>query len=438
MQDVDDIPGEGEDGDEEPDSKGPRDRAFNPWRFARTDRSKALVDQITGMVESYEGHRAPRKRRRKVADQARFRATIDAVLSDLINHGLLGLIGQIHITRSNQILGHALPFKATALNQRLPYILDKLATRELDFITIRIGHQTAFGQAQSTTIKATARLMRWVAELGLGVADFGLQPHEDVIFLREARTDPRVRPSLIPFVRDQRTEQFRDELRRINTALLNADIGFDRSAVPGKPMVVDQSVRILRRNFTRGRFDCGGRLFGGFWMMLPKAQRNQGLLIDGEEIVELDYAQMAPRLFYAFKRLQPPTRDLYAIPGFGRHRAGIKQVMNSMFYALNPITQMPQGVRPSFESAHKIGDVVDAITAYHSDIADLFYRGLGHEAQFKESQIMVDILLRLQDRGITALPLHDAILVAGSNEHDGREVMLDVFRDHTGLEGSVD
>lgn len=365
-------------------------------------------------------------------------ATVDAVLSDLIHHELLDLPGRIHITRSKQILGAARPSKAPALNQRLPDILDKLATPELDLVAMDMGHQGAFGNAKRTTVSPTARLMERVAEEGLTVADFGLHPHDDVIFLRDARRSPRVRPGLIPFQLTETTERFRDELGTINAGLMAANVGFDDDAVSENAITVDPTQRILRRIFTRGRFDCGGRLFGGFWMMVPKVQRKKGLVIDGEDTVELDYAQMAVRLFYARKGLQPSVHDLYAVPGYEPYRAGIKRVMNSMFYATKPVTQMPKGVRADFEKKHRIGDVVDAIMGYHSPIADLFNQGLGHEGQFTESQIMVDILLRLKEREITALPLHDAIIVAASNEQEGRGVMLDVFREHTGVDGAVD
>ena len=50
--------------------------------------------------------------------------------------------------------------------------------------------------------------------------------------------------------------------------------------------------RSLRRIFTKGCFDHGGRLFGGFWQELSKTARFDGLVINDEDIVELDYGQM--------------------------------------------------------------------------------------------------------------------------------------------------
>lgn len=438
VEEVDDIPGEIEPDDDVVVEKGPRDRAFNPWRFAATDRAKAIVVEAVGMVEAYEDHRAPRTRKRKAEDQRTFEATIEAVLCDLINHELVGFPKHVHITRSKQVLGVASRYKAPAINQKLPDILDKLAKPELGYIRMQNGHRAMFGAAKRTTIRPAGHLLDRIKESGIKLADLGQHPHGDVIILRETKTDPRVRPKIISYVDTPETDQFRLQMQTINSWLMSADVAFDPDLVTGKPMNVDPCERTLRRIFTRGRFDNGGRLFGGFWMQLPKHQREEALFINGDDIVELDYGQMAPRLFYAMKGLQPPDKDLYAVPGYEKHRDGIKKVMNSMFFAVKPITQMPQGVRKTFEKKHHILDVVRAITAYHPGIADLFHRGLGHQAQFMESQIMVDILLTLRDMDIVALPIHDAILVATSDKADAREIMLERFKARTGTDGYVD
>lgn len=438
VDEVDDIPGEIEPDDDVVVEKGPRDRAFNPWRFAASERAKAIVAEAIGMVEAYEDHRAPRKRKRKAEDQRTFEATVEAILCDLINHELVGFPKHVHITRSKQVLGVANRYKASAMNQKLPDILDKLAKPELDYIHIQNGHQAIFGVARRTTIRPAGRLLDRIKESGIRLADLGQHPHGDVIFLRETKIDPRVRPSIIPFVDTPETDRLRSQMQAINSWLMSADVAFDPDLLTGKPVNVDPRQRVLRRIFSRGRFDNGGRLFGGFWMQLSKEQREEALFINGDDIVELDYRQMAPRLFYASKGMQPPDKDLYAVPGYEKHRDGIKKVMNSMFFAVKPITQMPRGVRPTFDKKRHILDVIEAITAYHPDIADLFHRGLGHEAQFTESQIMVDILLALRDMDIVALPIHDAILVAMADGTDAREVMLEVFKARTGTDGYVD
>jgi hypothetical protein len=54
-----------------------------------------------------------------------------------------------------------------------------------------------------------------------------------------------------------------------------------------------------------------------------------------------------------------------------------------------------------------------------------------------ESQILVKVLLSLREKGIVALPIHDAVAVPASAMGPAREVMIGHFRDATGLEVKV-
>jgi hypothetical protein len=422
----------------QPDRPDIRDRGFNPWRYAATEKARSIVAEAVQMVESYEHHRALRKRNRKAADQRTFEFTIEAILCDLMNHVLIGFPKGLFITRSGGVLSRQDRYKAPAQNKKLPDLLDNLAKPELAFITQRIGEWARTGSGERTVIKPGWRLLDRMTEACLTIADLGERPHGEVIYLREPKTSPLARPKLMGYSDTPQTELFRREMQRINDWLVAADIVFEKTMLTSRPIAADSRQRMLWRSFTRSRFDSGGRLFGGFWIPLSKKQREAAIFIDGEEIVELDYAQMAPRLVYARKGMRPPDKDLYRVPGYESHRSGIKKVMNSMLFAQKPITRMPRGVRKKFEDSYKIGDVTNAIMAYHPDIADLFHTGIGHEAQFTESQIMVDILLKLIDLDVIALPIHDAILVPSSNRDTAKQVMLDVFRTHTGTEGAVD
>lgn len=50
----------------------------------------------------------------------------------------------------------------------------------------------------------------------------------------------------------------------------------------------------------RAIYDNGGRLFGGFWQRMSKAERLMHIKGNGEDVVELDYGLIMPRLVYAF------------------------------------------------------------------------------------------------------------------------------------------
>jgi hypothetical protein len=84
-----------------------------------------------------------------------------------------------------------------------------------------------------------------------------------------------------------------------------------------------------------------------------------------------------------------------------------------------------------------VGMMVERIKAHHRPIAHLLFTGVGFKQMYQESEILIDALLALIDQGVVALPIHDALVVPSSNVSIARKVMLDVFKDQTGVEGMV-
>ena len=67
----------------------------------------------------------------------------------------------------------------------------------------------------------------------------------------------------------------------------------------------------------------------------------------------------------------------------------------------------------------------------------MFHTGIGHYLQFMESQILVEVLLKLIDNGITASPVHDAVLVSEIHVYKSKQVMEQVFLDMTNVTSVV-
>jgi hypothetical protein len=150
-----------------------------------------------------------------------------------------------------------------------------------------LGTYSGFpGQSKRTTIKAGPKLIALIEEHKVALGDFSGHYDEEVIILSRPRHDYWDEGERIDYEDNPTTQRFRKELRAINEWLDGADIAFD-AATFDKP--VNVQVRQLRRQFTLGRFDRGGRLFGGFWINLPKSARLEGLRIEGEGVAGLDY-----------------------------------------------------------------------------------------------------------------------------------------------------
>ena len=108
-----------------------------------------------------------------------------------------------------------------------------------------------------------------------------------------------------------------------------------------------------------------------------------------------------------------------------------------MTFSNEPMTRFPKGINSLFPVNTRFKDVSDAIEKEHFRIAHLFYTGIGHYLQFMESQILVEVLLKLIDNGITALPVHDAVFVGWTHVYKSTQVMEQVFLDMTNVSSVV-
>ncbi|NTG61645.1 hypothetical protein G6L45_15280 [Agrobacterium rhizogenes] len=415
-----------------------RDHRFNAHRFAASENAKAIVSEVTRLLLHYEVHIGLKKNKRRAKDQETFDLTVDAILSDLMHHHLTEQGGDIYTTRSNRLLATKSRYRPRAYNKMFPYILDLMGKPEMGFIMQDVPPPLR-GLTHSTVIRPGASLLSRIEEYDIGLNDFGEQPHGETIILKRTKDadDFWDKGDLKEYGDTDVTDQFRRELDEINHWLTSADLRFDRAGIPWPHTAFHIGDRQLRRIFTQDRFDSGGRLFGGFWQRLRKHERRQGLWISGEKAIELDYGQVGPRILYGLAGQEPPAEDLYHLWGYVQQRDGIKRVMNAMIFASERLERFPKHTRKLFRNGDKIGEVVEAIEAKHPLIRDQFHRGLGHEAQFIESQIVVEIMLTLKAKGIVALPIHDAVLVQASKRTIVTDIMLSIFKQRTGVEGTV-
>ncbi len=415
---------------------GERDRRFEPYRHAFTDKAKAVVAEVRASLLRYEVEHCLQKNRRRPVDQATFDLTVDAIVSNVVHHQLGGNWGNLYVTRSNRVLGMKSRYRPRVYSKKFPDVLDLMEKRGL---IVQDVPPPVEGQKRSTVIRVGEVLSWLIEEHGIDLDDFGLHPHGETIILKKPKDtgDYWDQGGFEEYDDTPETDRFRAEVDRINQWLTSADLAFSPVGVPLPHTVFHIGDRQLRRIFTKGRFDCGGRLFGGFWQELRKDERRKGLRIDGEEAVELDYGQIGPRIVYGLASETPPEGDLYDCPGYNRQRDGIKRVMSAMIFASNRLERFPKDTKKLFRTNDKISEVVNAIEARHPHIRDFFHCGVGHRAQFIESTILIKVLLTLMDVGVTALPIHDAVMVPASKVSLSRDIMLSAFHDHTGLEGVV-
>ncbi|WP_155740184.1 hypothetical protein [Burkholderia territorii] len=386
-----------------------------------------LVRNVTGKVEAA----MPRKRARRAVDQRMFEAQVEALVCEAVYRELEASEQWVTIPRAKAKLGQKSRYRAPVLRESITTVLDALSSPAVGSLEQRKGEPSAFARGPQTTFRASAELLAQAFRLGIGWADFDRRDGEEVIVLKDAREDHRSDPERLEYADTEETRRYREQMREINGWLHGADL----KLVSSSWLDVDLWNRHLRRYFNAGSFELGGRLYGGFWQRMNKAERKD-LRIDGEQAVELDFSQVGPRILYGMAGASM-GRDAYAVPGYEGHREGIKKLFAAMINTSAPLVRFPAKVRELFPRGTKAASICSAIQRHHPAIADHFHKREGLAVMFTESQIMVSALLRMKAAGIVALPVHDAAIVAARRVDEAKAIMLEEFQAHTGLEGTV-
>ncbi len=414
------------------------------WRAAEPSLQQA-VSRLTTLIEQTE---PTRQRRRRPADAANFHRAVECIACNIL---------AVSLAAPDRPL--AVPLANSA--SRLVPIFGKPARKVIDLMIAQglVTKVRGYPYRGPTTIRATPELGK---HLPLGAAKWAalrLEDHAAVVVLKpraseepdgDGGTQAPARPRSAATSRWLPT--ITEQMHEINVAILNAPIECKGSAVahvaerPGGAMasLVTLHHRALRRIFN-GSYEEGGRLFGGFWQTMPRPDRFKHIRISGEPIAICDYSQLFLRLAYAEAGVTPPAGDLYAIsseetskPGWKRLREARKKLVNAMFFAKAPLKQWPGAsleeigeMRGAFPAGTKPRDAVRAIKERHTPIAHLFEQGHGLRFMRVESDLIVTVTLALLQRGIVALPIHDAVAVRRSDAETARAIMQDEARRST-------
>lgn len=168
------------------------------------------------------------------------------------------------------------------------------------------------------------------------------------------------------------------------------------------------------RIFGRGRMDCHGRIYG-FWQNLPKERRKE-LRINGEIIVEPDFACLHPTLLYAMKGIRLDY-DPYDTGSFPRDHGKL---------ALNIGINCKKGLKGAVdtlmfkdgwkESRSYTKRLVDDIAARNEPIKEFIGSDAGVRLMGIDSRMALDVLKRCHKDGVAVLPVHDSFGTGRSNE----------------------
>jgi hypothetical protein len=399
---------------------------FDPQLRAKSAELKAAVRRLTDTLLAHEAASGSRKRARKEADAAKFLATVEALACNLI---------LLKATRSNSKLAvprsHAVIWQGNAvLGQHFLAAIDLLS--EMDLIAEgRRGYRFSDRAKMRSLIEPLERL---ADHLPLAPPEWRAvhQIDDPVLIILKEGKDEDGNAGAIAYRETGQSKKFANQVRSINGFLREANIevtGQDASGlIIGRDgQVVAPYRRALKRIFNNGTWQHGGRLAGGFWLSMRRADR-QRIRIDGQRVAEVDYRQLFPRLAYVRAGAPQPEGDLYDVFGNGTGRDGCKKLMNALLFAKGPLKNWPEDTHRHFPDGINLRTAVEMLAAKHAPIAHLFGKSLGFQLMRIESDMLIEVLAELSAAGVTALPLHDAVLVAESYAHVAQDTMGAVFQ----------
>ncbi|MET4361269.1 hypothetical protein ABIB06_001845 [Bradyrhizobium sp. LB8.2] len=416
----------------------PKPMWFDPQLRAKSDELLGAVSRLSNTLLEHETATGLRERARKDADRKNFYAAVEALACNLILLKATGTNAKLAVPRSHGFLWQGSTRANPVYGQHFLTAIDLLAS--LGFITeARRGYRISAKSRMPSLIGPTDSLTQ---HLPLAPPDWqSVQQIDDPIFiiLKEGK-DEHGHAAPIAFRETAQSRKFANQVRRLNKFLREADVevtGQDTGLSLGKDgYIIAPYRRSLRRIFNNGTWQHGGRLAGGFWMSMERAERGR-IRIDGEHIANVDYRQLFPRLAYVRAREAQPESDIYDVAGDGTGRDGWKKLMNAMVFSDGPLRNWPEDTRQHFPTGTKLRDAIEMLEEKHAPIKHLFGAGLGFQLMRIESDMIIEVTTYLAQAGITALPLHDAVLVAESKADFAARAMQAHFERGTASPGAI-
>ena len=183
----------------------------------------------------------------------------------------------------------------------------------------------------------------------------------------------------------------------------------------------------IYRSFCRNSFELGGRCYG-WWQQLRKKHRSQ-ILLDGEGVVEPDFSQLHATILYAQRGLVVPG-DAYTIPGYDRDtiKIAFQVIVNARTTqaAIGAVQKKLKKAQLQWDRSYA-AQIVRAVKAAHPKLKGDFGRDKGVAMMRKDSDVIVKVMLKLVEKNVPFLPVHDSIVCRKSDKDLVIKIMEESF-----------
>ena len=308
----------------------------------------------------------------------------------------------------------------------------------IDIVTVLINHDLIIGHeglennTKITYICASLTLKNYFKKIKVSV--FDISQYQELIILKD------ISKKDIDYEDNSKTKDIKGKvLEQYNEILRKTfiDIPFlEKSYLEykGRKYNVNQHSKLVKKIFSNGSFDDGGKFYGGWWQRISEKQREK-ILMDDRETIEIDYKSLHPVLAYAKKGIDfwertNTTKYSYFNDSYDVSISGIKDredsgaVVKLLFLtALNTNSEQ--------ECFHKFGnqwdyelhsykglfsdiflqELLDSIRDRHYQIDDLFCSGNGLDLQKLDNEIIEYIVGDFTERNLPILCNNDSFII---------------------------
>tara|TARA_A100001015_G_C15015598_1_gene725347 strand:+ start:520 stop:1878 length:1359 start_codon:yes stop_codon:yes gene_type:complete len=378
-----------------------------------------------------------RIRSRTLEEQARFNYAVSYLLGDLWKKHFTHKDYHSSIQKNKNYYSALQVYRDTNLTYKMVIqAFDGLQKLNLIQVTKNGYYDRIKMEGSLTRFKSTDELSEIFTQLD-GHPAITLKPNlnSNTIFLRNIIDGKR---TLVSYSEDKDTEQWRENLKKINTCFSQHMIDLrikdeeyqslqERLLIDDDKEPIDLTQKVLVRIFINNSFAEGGRFYRGWWQNVPSEYRPY-ITINSKLTQEHDYSQLNPNMIYSLYNHELGSEDAYSRVLGPEHRETVKEAFNAMFQANTELKS-----KPSKLSLDEIGmswkELREAILNAHKPIKDLFFTGLGNRLQFEDSIIAESIMLQFAKMDYPALPIHDSFLMhhAFGNSGELEEAMRRAF-----------
>lgn len=230
------------------------------------------------------------------------------------------------------------------------------------------------------------------------------------------------------------TIQMRELIRTYQGRLNRSHLHIDQTGNPDTGPVRYADTRVFRV-FNDGRWDHGGRFYGGWWQQIPSGFRNR-IRIDSEPTVELDFKGLHAAMAYAligidyFRDFADDPYELVEFQGDRKYRQLCKFSLLAMFNASSRDLAI-RGIQKEinfnprqYPRKPNLDELLRILEAKHDAISQFFYSGIGVKLQFIDSEVAASVIGKMTESECPVLCIHDSFICSVRYEEFLRSLMV--------------